>query len=668
MTGRFLLYGSAGQDEVRATVEGLLPAPPELPARSGLKLGRWVAGGTLAAAALAVAPELALGAAVGLLAWVGLRRRKAKRRARLSRRAEAHPLVGLVLYRRAYLPQVTRATALTLFTKLLDLTPPLIIALGIDAVTGGRIMAGLGLPLGGQFLALAALSVVLWGTESFCEYRFRVEWEGFANRLQHDMRVDAYRHVQQIDLAVLHQMSTGELVKVLNADLNQIERFFSSGLSELMTIGTNATFATLAVLAVAPAMAPFPLLPIPFVIWYSLRYERHLGHRMDAVQDAADRVNSLLANNIVGMPTIRSYTAERIEAAHLVRLSQDYVALAARTTQKTASYTPVIRLALLFGFTGTILVGGYLVQASLLSTGAFAFVMLITQRVLWPLTMLNGIIANYERTMVGARRVFRVLDLPPGPPGGTRALSAVRGRVSFEHVSFSYDGVEKVLEDFSLEVPAGRMTAIVGATGTGKTTLTRLLLCFYRCQEGRILLDGEDIRELRTEDLRRAIGLVSQTSFLFDGTAYDNIAYGRVGATPEEVTRAARLAEAHDFVEALPLGYQTPVGDRLSAGQAQRLCLARAILKDPPILILDEATSFVDNDTEAAIRRSLERISPGRTTIMIAHRLSTVCFANSIMVLGERGAILESGTHQELLARNGAYASLWRVQTGLGES
>jgi ATP-binding cassette subfamily B protein len=272
--------------------------------------------------------------------------------------------------------------------------------------------------------------------------------------------------------------------------------------------------------------------------------------------------------------------------------------------------------------------------------------------------------------------VLDLLDTKPGIQDGTAALplAQVKGEVAFENVTFAYTAVsgngrvpdQTVIRNLSFTVPAGDTIAIVGATGSGKSTVVKLLLRFYDVANGRITLDGIDIRQLKSVDLRKAIGFVSQDVFLFHGTVRENIAYGTFDAGMDEIITAAKVAEAHDFIMALPQGYDTIVGERgqkLSGGQRQRISIARAVLKDPPVLILDEATSAVDNETEAAIQRSMEKITVGRTTIVIAHRLSTVRHADQIYVL-EKGVLKENGRHEELLAQNGIYASLWRVQTG----
>jgi ATP-binding cassette subfamily B protein len=312
-------------------------------------------------------------------------------------------------------------------------------------------------------------------------------------------------------------------------------------------------------------------------------------------------------------------------------------------------------------------VGGRAAIRGDLEIGQFSVLVYMTQRLLWPLTRLGETFDLYQRAMASCRRVFGVMEVQASIQPGRRVLpTPVRGAVRFDAVRFGYGDGPDVLGGLDLDIAPGETHAIVGSTGAGKSTVVKLLLRLYEPRAGRITVDGEPIEDLTFASLRGAIGFVSQDVFLFQGTVRENLTYGRPEASDEEVVRAASLAEAHAFISALPDGYDTVVGERgqrLSGGQRQRLTLARAILRDPAVLVLDEATSAVDNETEAAIQRSLDAVSADRTTIVIAHRLSTVRHAHRIHVL-EAGQVIEAGTHEELLDAGGLYAALWRVQTG----
>jgi ATP-binding cassette subfamily B protein len=326
-------------------------------------------------------------------------------------------------------------------------------------------------------------------------------------------------------------------------------------------------------------------------------------------------------------------------------------------------------VAILFGFTAMLIWGGFLALEGSLNIGLYSVMVFLTQRLLWPLTRLGQTVDLYQRAMASTKRILDVLDTKPTIINGDAALTAQQasGPIAFNNVTFSYDDGFPVLASTDLAIEPAQTTAFVGSTGSGKTTIVKLLLRFYDPDSGTITVDGQDIRTLDHADLRRWIALVSQDVFLFYGTVAQNIAYGVESATNEQISAAAVAAEAHDFIMELPNGYDTIIGERgqkLSGGQRQRLSIARALLTDSPILILDEATSAVDNETEAAIQRSLARVSHNRTMIVIAHRLSTIRNADRIYVI-DQGSVVETGTHDELLALNGLYTALWNVQTGV---
>ncbi|MFO7281999.1 MAG: ABC transporter ATP-binding protein [Thermoanaerobacterales bacterium] len=599
------------------------------------------------------------------------------------------PLVRLWRYTGGHRRTVVGAITFSVLNKLADVAPELLIGAAVDVVVreGDSLVASV---LGvedrfHQLLALAVLNVLIWVAESVTDFVASVLWRNLAQTVEHEARMDAYRHIQELELAWFEDQSTGGLLSILNDDVNQLERFLDVGADELIRTAVNVVFVGIVFFAAAPVLGVIAFVPIPLIVWASVRYQRRLEPRYAAVRTAAGDLGGLLANNVSGIATIRSFTAEEREAERVAAASEAYREANRRAIVLSSAFIPLIRMAILAAFTLTLVVGGRAALDGTLEVGVFSVLVYMTQRLLWPLTRLGETFDLYQRAMASTRRILDLLAVQPAIVDGPGALpSPVRGEVRFEGVRFAYgpppgdptlDGADgagdrpagpPVLDGLDLVVRAGETHAVVGATGAGKSTLVKLLLRLYDVDAGRITLDGVDVRDVPLAELRRAIGYVGQDVFLFQGTIRENLAYGRPDATDEELERAARLAEAHEFITALPDGYDTMVGERgqkLSGGQRQRLSIARAILKDPPVLVLDEATSAVDNETEAAIQRSLELVGRDRTVVVIAHRLSTVRHADRIHVLAE-GRIVESGTHDELVAARGLYAALWRIQTG----
>ena len=582
------------------------------------------------------------------------------------------PLHRLLISLRPHSRQMQLAALCSVLNKLFDLAPPVLIGLAVDVVVrqDNAWLAAFGVTtVPGQLGVLAVLSFVIWSAESLFEYLYGLLWRNLAQTVQHELRLAAYGHLQQLELAFFETGSSGRLLTILNDDINQLERFLDHGANEILQLITTVLAVGGAMLYLSPTVAGVSFLPIPLILWGSLRFQKRLAPRYSQVREKAGDLASRLANNLGGMLTIKSYTAEAWELERLRGDSEAYRAANRRAIRLSAAFIPLIRFAILFAFLAILLIGGLQAWRGAIAVGTYSFLVFITQRLLWPLTTLGRTLDDYQRAMASTNRVLDLLDTPVALAGGTTPLplGMVEGEIRFEAVSFAYGGREPLLEAFDLTIPAGSTIGIVGSTGSGKSTLVKLLLRLYGLQGGRILLDGIPIDQLRLDDLRNAIGLVSQEVFLFHGSVADNIAYGSFGASRQAIARAAALAEAAGFIEALPQGYDTLVGERgqrLSGGQRQRIALARAILKDPPVLILDEATAAVDNETEAAIQRSLDRLTADRTTLVIAHRLSTVRHADRIVVL-EQGRLVESGRHDALMASGGAYANLWRVQVGL---
>jgi ATP-binding cassette, subfamily B, bacterial len=575
------------------------------------------------------------------------------------------------------------ATVLSVLNTAADIAPPFLIGIAVDIVVVredsivGRI-TGLSAPRD-QLLVLAGLTVVVWLIESLTEYAAVVTWRNLAQTIQHAARMDTYDHVQALDLAAFEDRSTGGLLAVLNDDVNQLERFLDRGAMELIHVTTSVVLIGLTYLVLSPLIGLVAFLPVPVILWGTLRFQRRLAPRYREVRERVGSLNGTLANNLGGIATIKAFAAEARETERVRLESEAYRSANRAAIRLSSAFVPLIRLAILAGFSAILVLGGLQALEGNLDAGVYTVMVFIVQRLLWPLTRLGETLDLYQRAMASTRRILDLLDEEVGLVDGTQPLPIVAGDLRLEDVRFAYRRVRagtrdatgdpltaQVLRGVSFEVPAGQTHAIVGSTGAGKSTLVKLLLRLEDVTGGRVLLDGHDVRDVRLADLRAAYGLVSQDVFLFHGTVRENLVYGRPEATDAEVERAAMLAEAHGFIVAMPDGYHSLVGERgqkLSGGQRQRLSIARAILRDPPVLVLDEATSAVDNETEAAIQRSLARVAEGRTTVVIAHRLSTVRHADRIHVL-EAGEVVEAGTHDELLAADGRYAALWRVQTG----
>lgn len=584
-------------------------------------------------------------------------------------KSSSHPLERLLRYSKRYKRDIWAATACSILNKIFDLAPPYLIGMAVDIVVKreASLVAQVGITsITGQLAVLSLLTLVIWGAESAFEYAFEQLWRNLAQNLQHDLRLDAYGHLQELELSFFESRSTGALLSVLNDDINQLERFLDTGANELLQFATTVLFVGSTFIALAPGVSLWAMLPIPFILLGSAMFQKRLAPRYADVREKASFINARLANNLTGIATIKSFTAEAYERDRIEQESHAYRVSNRRAITLSAAFVPLIRFVILIGFTATLFLGGMAAANGALSVGTYGFMVFIIQRLLWPFTRLGQTMDKYQRAMASIHRVMNLLDEPITIPSGDRSLPQVKGALSFNNITFAYPDRAPALSHLSLTIPAGQTVGIVGSTGSGKSTLVKLLLRFYEIQAGEILLDGQDVRSLQLSDLRRCMGWVSQDVFLFHGSVAENIAYGSFDKSREAVIQAAKQAEAHEFIQQLPEGYDTIVGERgqkLSGGQRQRLAIARAILKDPAILILDEATSAVDNETEAAIARSLAVITQNRTTIAIAHRLSTIRHAHCIYVL-EQGHIIESGTHETLLEKSGVYASLWQIQSG----
>ncbi|MCG8463617.1 MAG: ABC transporter ATP-binding protein/permease [Xanthomonadales bacterium] len=580
-------------------------------------------------------------------------------------------LKRLLSYTRALRRRVWLASACSVINKLFDVMPEILIGIAIDVVVRQEdsFIAALGIESAeSQMILLGVLTFLIWAGESLFQYFHLVLWRNLAQDVQHGLRMDAYRHLQRLDMAYFEDRSSGNLVAILNDDVNQLERFLDGGANDLIQVATTIIAVGGVFIAISPLLALLSFTPIPVIVLGAFYFQRRAQPLYAQVREKVGALSSRLANNIAGMTTIKSFVTENLEAQRVEQESREYVQANRRAIAVSSAFIPLIRMAILAGFLATFIVGGWLTLQGELHVGAYGVLVFLTQRLLWPLTGLAQTADLYERAMASSRRILDLIEAPVQIADGDKRIQAaeVRGAIAFNRVSFDYGNQVTVLRDLSLTIEAGETVAFVGQTGSGKSTLVKLLLRLYAPSSGRITLDGDDIHQLQLDELRRSIGLVSQDVFLFQGSIAENIAYGTDNVSEADILAAAEAAEAMEFIQRLPAGMDTIVGERgqkLSGGQRQRLAIARAILKNPPVLVLDEATSAVDNETEAAIQRSLARISQARTTLIIAHRLSTIVDADRIYVL-DQGRIAEAGNHAELIARDGIYRNLWQVQTG----
>ncbi|MCT9097275.1 ABC transporter ATP-binding protein [Haloarchaeobius sp. HME9146] len=591
----------------------------------------------------------------------------------------------LRLFREYGIPRLrwfTAGNVANLVGRSASLLPPLVLGTAIDAIFTGD--GSYSLPLvpaawlpteqAAQFWFSVALIVVGFAVTGIGTFLWGVTMNRFAHGVMHEVRTDTFAAMQALDMAFFDDKQTGEVMSVLNNDASNLETFLDDALSEglrivVMVLGIagiliylNAQLAAVTLLLV-PAMGLFT--------WWFMRRVEPLYKR---VRSDVGNLNTRLENALSGVELVKTTGTEEYETGRVREASNDLYESNMAVLTLSYFYRPGMELLAGLSFAATFLVGGlWLFQgppfglSGTLTVGEFVIFVFLTQRFVEPLSQASNLVDWYENAKASGERVFGLMDVPPHVVEADDAvpLSDVDGAVEYDGVSFGYDD-ELVLQDIDFEVDPGETVGLVGPTGAGKSTVVKLLLRLYDVNAGQVSIDDRDVREVTVASLRSAIGYVSQDPFLFDGTIAENIRYGRFDASDEAVREAAKAAEAHEFVANLPDGYDTRVGERgvkLSGGQRQRLAIARVVLQDPAILVLDEATSSVDTETEVLIQRSMDAVSADRTTFVIAHRLSTVKDADTILVL-EDGSVVERGSHDELLDEDGVYATLWRVQAG----
>ena len=586
-----------------------------------------------------------------------------------------NPMNRLFKYLKKYQSNVLFSVSSSIIHKAFDLMPPILTAWMIDTVSGQaptwlKEYLGIG-ELWPGVVFLAILTFVIFGFESFTEWLYKLGFMRLAQRVQHDLRMEAYDKMQQREIAYFENQRTGNLMAILNDDINQLERFLNNSFNDIIQLTALVIMARSAIIVVDPTLGLISMAPIPFIILGSFYYQKKVAPHYRQIRENVGKLGTRLENNISGMMVIKSFTAEKYEQKRVQDVSLQYRDSNFNAIRLSASYVPLIRMIIAVGFAIVLLLAcGKVMQGDPnFTVGSLAFFAMMIQRLLWPITRLGVVFDEYERARASSRRVFTLIDAQTKIKNSNQAiqLSLVKGNIDLNQIGFYYKKEVPILQQLNLKILAGQTIGIAGPTGAGKTTLIKLLLRLYDVTSGSIKIDGVDIRDIQLTALRKNIALVSQEVYLFHGSIQDNIAYGQDNASFAQIKAAAIKAQLHDFIISLPNAYETIVGERgikLSGGQRQRLSISRAILKNAPILILDEATSAVDTETERAIQENLNQLTVGKTAIIIAHRLSTIRRADKIIVL-ENGRLTESGTHQELIEQKGIYADLWNVQTGV---
>ena len=564
----------------------------------------------------------------------------------------------LLMYAKPYIPRFLLAVVCIVLAAAANLYVPWVVKDVIDEVLAERNLLMLNSIAIGIVVVFFFRGIFFYGQTYLMSY--------IAQKIIIDIREVLYRHLQKLSLAYYEKRKTGTIMSYITNDVAALQTALVDSMVELVTEGAILIGSLGTMFYLHWKLSLLTLVTMPIIAQAMKIFGKRLKQTSFIMQERIADITSVLQEAISSVRVVESFVREDYEIERFKKENYSNFSAQMKNTQIMATLTPVVEFLAAIGVMVIIWYGGLEVINGNLTAGALMAFLIYAVNLANPIKRLSRVFGNIQKAMAAAERVFEVLDTVPeiADKPNAKPLATIDGKVSFKNVSFSYKEGETALDDISLEVNAGQMVAIVGPSGAGKTTIANLLPRFYDPTAGAILVDDTDIREITMHSLREQIGIVPQETVLFNGTVYENILYGDLNASKEEVIDATKAANAHDFVSAMPDGYETQIGERgssLSGGQRQRLAIARAILKNPRILILDEATSALDTESEKLVQAALDKLMIGRTSFVIAHRLSTVLKANMILVM-EKGKIVERGTHEELLALGGLYSSLYQIQ------